>query len=137
MNLTEFAERIKHLDYVVQRHWEGLPEKAGDDLDLFVSNADYETLKIVASQLEGIKVDIRQPGDGYYPLFIGKDLLHSFDEYGGFKIPQPLAAWNALYYHNAVHKKDHPYDNDLRRQFLEFYPPVWPDDKGVGYYPNQ
>lgn len=140
MNLTELAKRISHLNYVVQRNWEKLPGDMQGDLDLFVSNEDYEELNKIVDEFDHPElVDIRQPGDGYYPPEIEKELLSWHTFHGGFKIPNDWDAWIALFYHNAVHKQDHKYDAQLRREFLEFegYSPVKAEDEGVGYFPEQ
>ena len=44
------------------------------------------------------------------------------------------AYFNALYYHNLVHKEYDAYSKELERIFLSAYPPVRCTDKGVGYY---
>lgn len=123
-------EQIQHLDYVVQRNWQG--EAGHDDLDLFVSLDDVnEMLDIVGNDP---LVDVRFPGDGYYPVGIERLLLTDPDEYKGWKIPNPFSHFVSLYYHNAVHKQNDPYKETLRALFLEVFPPVRPDDRGVGYF---
>lgn len=123
-------EKIKHLDYVVQRNWEG--ETGHDDLDLFVSLEDADEMLAIVG--DDPLVDVRFPGDGYYPVGIERFLLLEPAEYKGWKIPNPFAHFISLYYHNAVHKDTDPYKDKLRQLFFEVFPPVEPDDKGVGYY---
>jgi len=138
--MRELVENIRKslepFDYVVQRNWEELPDLDPDhpDLDLFVSNEDYEEVLLLTKEFPWI--DLRHPGDGYYPEDIEDMLLLSTEVYNGWKIPEPFIHFISLYYHNAVHKKDNPYEDKLRQLFLEVYPPTEPDDKGVGYYVN-
>lgn len=123
-------KQIQHLDYVVQRNWQG--EAEHDDLDLFVSLEDVDEMLAI---VDGDPlIDVRFPGDGYYPVAIERHLLTEPDECNGWKIPNPFAHFISLYYHNAVHKKDNPYGEKLKTLFLEVFPPVRPDDKGVGYF---
>lgn len=131
------AEKIKHLNYVVQRNWDNLPESCEvgvhKDLDLFVSEDDRDEL---VRHLEPYYelVDVRSPRDDYYPREISEQLLASHRWHGGFRIPSESAAFLALYYHNLVHKDGDPYKDELDDLFIEAYPPVQCADQGVGYY---
>lgn len=133
--LRKLAEEIKHLDYVVQRNWDGLPDDMGGDLDIFVSNKDFPELSLIADKYWPELIDIRQPGDGYYPQEIEVELLKDVRFHHGFKIPSKRAHFLSLYYHNAVHK-DHKYDEYLRDCFLTCFNPTRPEDKGVNYNGN-
>lgn len=131
----DLLERIQRFEYVVQRNWEALPEVTAehDDLDLFVSEKDYKAVKAIADEYE--RVDVRHPNDGYYPKPLAWDMLEERRWHpGGFWIPSREAHFACLYYHNAVHKKDGPYDEVLKKLFLEMIPPVRCEDKGVGYF---
>lgn len=124
------AEILAPFDYVVQRNWIQDPEHP--DWDLFVSEEDYEPLK---EAIRGIPdVDLRSPSDGYYPKHICDLLLKDKREWEGFKIPSPEAYFLALYYHAVVHKEVNKYDEELKRAFLEWIPPVKCIEEGVGYY---
>lgn len=133
----DLAEKIKHLNYVVQRNWDNLPQscEVGEhkDLDLFVSEEDRDEL---VTHLESYYelVDVRSPRDDYYPKAIADQLLASHRWHGGFRIPSEGTAFIALYYHNLVHKDGDPYKYELEELFLEAYPPVQCADHGVGYY---
>lgn len=132
--LEKLAWKLAPLHYVVQRNWENFPDIKGD-LDLFVSTEDYEELdKIIDEFPYPELVDIRYPGDGYYPPSIEKLLLKDYRWHHDFKIPTPNAHFFSLYYHNAVHKENNPYEKKLKELFLGLYPPVKPQDPGVGYF---
>jgi hypothetical protein len=130
--MLDYFGRIHHLNYVVQRNFDGLPYNLPlmDDLDLYVSNDDYDELR---SQTEDfpVKVDIRTPGDGYYPFIIGDELLKDRRELRGIWIPSPEAYFISLYYHANVQGREEKYRKELKRAFLEWIPPVEPEDKGV------
>lgn len=108
------AESIKHLEYVVQRNWENLPYSIGveghEDLDLFCSDEDRAELELLTHEYP--LVDVRSPMDDYYPEEIADMLLVTRFQYEEFFIPTPIAHFLALYYHNAVHKKDNPYGDN-------------------------
>lgn len=128
------AEKIEHLNYVVQRNWNDIPEGDPDhpDLDLFVSLQDKDALLEITKDYPN--VDVRYPGDGYYPEGIEDMLLIGRQKYKEFWVPTPLFTFMALYYHNAVHKEGNPYGETLKQMFLKVFPPVKPLDEGVGYY---
>lgn len=130
-----FKDKIKHLNYVVQRNWEKDPAVEGD-LDLFVALEDFPELDIIVRG-EGLpfKVDIRTEMDGYYPESIELMLLKGSLEWNGWKIPLPEAHYISLMYHSMIHKPNHPYKDYLDKLFLEIYKPVKPKDEGV-YYGN-
>ena len=136
MTYQEFADEICELQYVVQRNWEGLPDDPGADIDLFATRDGAKLISALAQSLP-IKVDVRYPGDGYYPETIGKELLADYRLYKGWKIPTRQAAYDALMYHSLIHKENHPYEQKLATMFLQLHPPVEPDDKGVGYYAHR
>ena len=129
-------EQIKHLNYVVQRNWDNLPESMivgnHDDLDLFVSDKDRAELELLIKGYD--KIDCRSPQDNYYPQKIAKNMLLDRKRFGGFWILSPQVHFMSLYYHNAVHKKDNPYGEKLKEIFLESFKPIKCTDGGVGYY---
>lgn len=132
----QLLEDIKDLDYVVQRNWEELPEGDPDhpDLDLFVANHHYAKLmEIVRKHNLQDYVDVRFPGDGYYPPEIEVMLLEDVHILM-VKIPNPKSHFLSLNYHSLVHKENDPYRDKLKELFLQAYPPVRPVDTGVGYY---
>ena len=137
-NLARFLIEIRDLHYVVQRHWENLPNgfvKGHPDIDLFVSGIDYEKLLIIAKKYPEIPIDVRSPGDGYYPFDIGIALLtNRVLKERIFWVPNPKAHFLSMYYHNLVHKKNNSYGKDLEEIFKEAYTPVHCEDPGVGYY---
>lgn len=132
----ELAKKLKPYTYVVQRNWRNLPLtcKYGthEDLDLFVSLEDKDALLDITKDYP--EIDVRFPGDGYYPLYICDLLLQERREYKGFWIPSPEAAFLSLYYHNRVHKLDNPYQEELVKLFDIWMPPERCIDQGVGYY---
>lgn len=136
MNLKKLAKAISHLNYVVQRNWDFLPESMivgnHDDLDLFVSDEDRAELELLIKGYE--KIDCRSPQDNYYPQEISEELLSDRIKFNDFWIPNNYAHFFSLFYHNAVHKKDNPYGEKLKELFLEEFPPVRCTDGGVGYY---
>jgi|14_taG_2_1085336.scaffolds.fasta_scaffold50969_2 hypothetical protein len=129
-----FLEKIEGLNYVVQRNWDYLPERTEthDDIDIFVSLEDKDEMLFFAEHYDF--VDVRFPGDGYYPKEIEEKLLTDRREYNGFWIPSKEAHFLALYYHNLVHKQDNPYGDHLESLFLEWCKPTRCVDEGVGYY---
>lgn len=134
--IKNLAERLQPYTYVVQRNWHNLPESievnGHGDLDLYCTDEDVNEIRLIIRELP--LVDVRSPMDNYYPEELGKKLLENRRMHGGFYIPNTEAYFNALYYHNAVHKQNDPYKEELRETFLSIYPPVRPDDPGVGYY---
>ena len=125
-------KRIKDVNYVVQRGW----REVVDDLDLFVSEEDYELLEeIVGNSNLPYKVDIRHPSDGYYPPEISELLLEDrrFNVPRGCWIPSKKAYFLALFYHSQVHGREEKYVKELKRAFLDWIPPTKPDDEGVVY----
>lgn len=133
MTYEEFGKEIQDLHYVVQRNWDGLPENPGDDIDIFATHDHAELIWALAQALP-IKVDVRYPGDGYYPQTIERKLLADHRMHNGWKIPTQEAAYDALMYHSLIHKENHPYEQKLVTLFLQMHPPVKPNDTGVGYY---
>lgn len=140
MNLADLASQIKHLNYVVMRNWEKMPPEG--DLDFFVHPDDLQELTLICKGFfdDPQWYDIRTVGDNYFPDGIEQRLLDEstqerFDEW---KIPDAEAHFISLYYHERVHKGDHRYDQKLDEIFFTIYPPVAPEDEGVGYHaPNQ
>lgn len=138
MNLQNLAEQLRPYTYVVQRNWQNLPDSmevdGHNDLDLFVSAEDYNAVRKITDPL-GF-VDVRKADDLYYPPDIARLMLVDRQEFHGFYIPFLTAYFLSLYYHNAVHKQGNPYEKELKRVFLEMFPPVKCTDEGVGYHPN-
>ena len=126
-------ERIHDLNYVVQRGWHNLGGEG--DIDLFVSDADYETLKEITSGFF-TKVDIRRPSDNYYPPYIGDILLLNRRDIGGLWVPSKEAYFLSLFYHAYVQGRKEKYQVELKKAFLDWIPPVEPEDKGVIYNPD-
>lgn len=137
IQLQKLADKLEDLHYVVQRNWSKLPDDMEGDLDLFVSNADFDKLDKIIDQTDFADlVDIRTGGDGYYPREIEQKLLEGFRWSGGFKVPTEEAHFLSLYYHDAVHKNGAKYKDFLKDVFLTWINPVEPNDKGVSYYGN-
>jgi len=140
MNPTRFFQDIQHLNYVVQRNWDNLPDSfivgEHEDLDLFVSEGDKEELLRILETYPNIKAvtDVRSLSDNYYPERIANLLLFESVKHYEVSVPNPLAHFISLYYHNAVHKKGNPYGKKLKELFLKSFEPVRCVDKGVGYY---
>lgn len=132
----QLAGQIKHLDYVVQRNWFNLPGSCEwnghEDLDLFVSDKDRPELEEILKYHD--LVDCRSKSDGYYPPELSDLLLEEKRDFNGFNIPSKEAYFLSLYYHNAVHKNTDPYKDELKRAFLDIFPPTKCTDNGVGYY---
>lgn len=137
-NLAKFLIEIRGLHYVVQRHWGNLPDgliKEHPDIDLFVSELAVEKLLSIAKKYPKLPIDVRSPGDGYYPFEIGIALLTGrLLKERIFWVPNPKAHFLSLYYHNLVHKEGDPYGKDLEEIFKEAYTPVRCADPGVGYH---
>lgn len=139
-NVREFFKSIALLRYVVMRNWEVLPPDG--DIDIFVHPSDYADMMQAAQQfLTPEQYDIRTIGDGYYPLSIETMLLEDRDVYFPYDdidtlvyVPNPRAHFMSLYYHGLIHKGDDRYAEKLKKVFKEAYPPVEPDDAGVGYH---
>ena len=137
--LEELADKIKHLEYVVLRNWEDLPNSLGtpghEDLDLFVSEKDAGDLYDILSDFDDFeKVDVWKPSDKYLPEKLSIDMTKHVRMYNGFKIPEKLNSFLSLYYHASVHKEKNLYEDKLKRMFLEIYPAVKCIDDGVGHY---
>lgn len=128
-------KKIAPLNYVVQRGWEGFPDKVGEDLDLFVAEEHYGFLCQAIPENFPVKVDIRTQGDGYYPPEIEEMLLTRHRVYKGAKIPSQQAYFISLFYHAHVHGREKKYRGELKSAFLDWIPPVKPDDEGVVYNP--
>lgn len=133
MNLDVLKEEIKDLNYVVMRNWETMPPDG--DIDFFVAPKDLETLANACKKyLHDPKwFDIRTIGDNYFPSDIEKSLLAAHESVDGWKIPIPLVHYVSLMYHGRIHKGDHRYDDKLDEIFFKTFPPVIPEDEGVGY----
>lgn len=137
----DFFKDIKHLNYVVQRNWDNLPESClvgtHVDLDLFVSEGDRAALEQILERFPDVEVmtDVRSPKDDYYPSYIGVQML-TFTEWHNdiVSVPNEQEHFESLFYHNAVHKNDNPYGDKLKELFLSIHPPVQCKDGGVGYY---
>lgn len=138
--IQAFLDEIKGFIYVVQRNWENLPESCAvdghDDLDLFCINGHKSMIRQIAEKYPDLHVDIRSEEDDYYPTDIGDHLLSNRLETKGFFIPNDEAAFEALFYHNLIHKNDNPYGKKLAQMFKAMYPPVRCKDSGVGFYDN-
>lgn len=131
--METFFDKIENLNYVVQRNWLGLPDNPGDDVDLFVSDKDYLELLKLAERCP-VKIDVRSPSDGYYPLHISHLLLEERRHWKNFFIPNKGAYFLALYYHDNVHKEHQKYQEELKRALLDWIKPTEPTDTGVGYF---
>lgn len=136
--LKDFLAEIKGFIYVVQRNWENLPESYAvdghEDLDLFATNDDKSRIQSVLQKYPDIKCDVRSEEDDYYPVDIADHLLSNRLETNGFFIPNDQAAFDALYYHNLIHKEGNPYGKKLAQMFKKIYAPVRCKDMGVGHY---
>jgi len=134
--IKELAVKLKPYNYVVQRNWRNLPESITvenhDDLDLFCLDDHKGAIKTILQEYP--MVDVRSNEDRYYPEVLGNQLLFMPEEYGGYKIPNKSSYYDALTYHNYLHKKDNPYAEELRRAFFDLYPKLRCVDDGVGYY---
>lgn len=129
-----FLSEIRDTKYVVQRNWEHLPESTEkhNDLDIFVCEEDRHFVEALSKNYP--MIDVRYPGDGYYPPEIEKLLLEDRRELNGFWIPSEKAHFLSLYYHNLVHKQNDPYCEELKEIFLSWMPPTRCIDQGVGYF---
>lgn len=129
-------EALAPFNYVVQRNWQTLPEldPIHPDLDLFVAEEDYDDCLLVTKEYPWI--DLRHPSDNYYPQYISQLMLVDRRNHEGWAIPSPKAYFLSLYYHNAIHKTNDPYNKELRRAFLDWIPATKPDDPGVNFYGN-
>lgn len=138
LKIAEFLGEIRSLHYVVQRHWDELPGgfiEGHPDIDLFVSEKDKEELSSIAEKYHEIPIDVRFPGDGYYPLEIGIAMLTGrIMKEGIFWIPSSEAHFLSMYYHNLIHKENNPYGKKLDEIFKQAYVPVRCDDSGVGFF---
>lgn len=137
--LRELFDGIKDLKYVVQRNWKNLPNSylvdGHGDLDLFSTDEDKPKILDMLANYPEIPCDVRSPEDDYYPYEISMMLLEGrIKKPDGFYIPNPMAAFFALYYHNLIHKNNDPYRNELERRFKSIFPPVRCKDPGVGFY---
>lgn len=136
--IRKFFEDIKGFTYVVQRNWENLPfdyaTNGHDDLDLFATDDDKHRIESVLQNYPEILCDVRSPKDLYYPADISAMLLQNRVEQDGFYIPNPIAGFLAIYYHNLIHKEGDPYKAKLESMFKEMFPPVRCKDTGVGFY---
>lgn len=131
------ASKIEHLNYIVQRNWENLPNliEGHDDLDLLCADKDYDEL-VSFTRDWPYKVDVRKVTDGYYPVALAYKAIQNCSLFNGFKIPTEKYAFLLLYYHDLYHKKDRPYLGKLDKLFKEWIPPVEPQDRGVQIYGN-
>lgn len=135
--MTNLAEFLEPYRYVVLRNWESLPDlhPLHPDLDIYVCEEQAEELRLACREMPW--VDIRSPKDNYFPVEIENKLLLSRRPHNGFWIPSAQAYFLSLYYHVQVHKEKNKrglYEDDLRKAFLEIYPPIKSTDEGVGYY---
>lgn len=131
--VEELRKELEKFNYVVQRNWEPLPEldPVHPDLDLFVSEEDYNDCLLITQQYPFI--DLRRPSDNYYPPYIADRMLLDRREYNGWKIPSKEAYFLSLYYHDTVHKKDNPYKETLKSAFKDWIPPTKPEDPHVQF----
>lgn len=137
LKIAEFLKEIVALHYVVQRHWDKLPNgfvEGHADLDLYVSENDKEKLMSVAEKYSDIPIDVRSLDDSYYPLEIGLALLTNRVADGLFWKPNPKAYFLSMYYHSLIHKENDPYGKELKEIFKKAYPPVKCEDEGVGFH---
>ena len=145
--LTAFFKEIKDLYYVVQRNWENLPHHfevdGHGDLDLFATDDHKHKILGILQKYPDIKCDVRSQEDDYYPFDLGDHLLSNRLDWNAREmahmdfpiyIPNDQAAFEALFYHNMIHKQDDSYKTKLRAMFKRMYPPVKCKDEGVGYY---
>lgn len=134
--IDTLRQSIEHLPYVVQRNWQRLPEAIGteghEDLDLFTWDKYRAELELLTKEYP--LVDVRSPMDNYYPKRLAEMLLVDSEIYNGWRIPNPVAHYLALTYHNKVHKNDDPYKDELEMLFFGMFPRVKCTDPGVGYY---
>lgn len=128
--MKHLQKKLQHLNYVVQRNWEG--EEGHDDLDLLVWGRDEKELREIVD--DDPLVDIRTEKDGYYPKKLAILMLTRREQENGWWVPNKHAHFLSLYYHNEVHKEGNPYAHKLRELLLELYPPTEPDDKGVEFH---
>ena len=136
--LKQLAMELGRFDYVVQRNWENLPDTyevdGHGDLDLFVSDLDRNEVDIVVRPYQQyFPIDVRSPRDNYYPDRINMLLLEARRQYNGFYIPNEIAFFWALYWHNMAHKDGDPYRKKLNQVFTMINRPVQCIDKGVKY----
>lgn len=133
--MDELLKVLAPFNYVVQRNWQELPDLDHEhpDLDLFVSEDDYDDCLLEVKDYGFI--DLRHPSDGYYPDYISKIMLVDRREHNGWAIPNKKAYFLSLYYHNAVHKTNNPYQEELKRAFLDWIPATKPDDPYVQFIP--
>ena len=134
-NLEEFFSRMNLINfpYVVLRNWEGLPHRVEmgrhSDLDLLVYDVDhwmevfpdasrvYLAPRVQFKQKIGnsfIQVDVRNVGDGYYPVGFEKELLNTkVWNKNGFFTPNKKSHIVGLAYHAVHHKNDNDYTSHL------------------------
>lgn len=138
--IKEFFEKVKDLDYVVQRNFEELPKSLGveghEDLDVLVSDEDVDAFYIHLASYPTIQriTDVRTPSDGYYPKELAHFMLAERVDVMGIHVPSPIATFLGLYYHDNVHKEHPVYAEKLRELFLIAFPPTKPADEGVGFF---
>lgn len=137
--LEKLAKDLSKFTYVIQRNWDNLPGDykvdGHEDIDIFVHEDERNDLEMaIAPYREHIPIDVRSERDNYYPPNIAFLMLEARKQHNGFYIPNELAHYVSLNYHNLVHKKDNPYGKKLNQLFLEIYRPVKCVDNGVGYY---
>jgi hypothetical protein len=134
--LKEYFEAIKHLNYVVMRGWRDLPkiDTEHPDLDVMVAIHDRQEFEDITMDFDIGFVDLRDPMDNYYPPYIADMMLVNPVLYNGVYVPNPKAYFISLYYHAHIHKRENKYEKELKRAFLDWIPPVVPDDEGVGFF---
>lgn len=117
--------------YLVQRNFETLPDTIDDgDIDFLTDhfqrlasllglhqngNRPYKGDLQVAGEL--VQVDIRFPGDKYFPAVWGKEMLQRRELYRGMFVPALDDLFFATLYHCKVHKSNvkPKYASDLTR----------------------
>lgn len=133
--IIELGQKISHLDYVVMRNWQRLPDKLGteghEDLDLFVSEKDRDELQSIIVKYD--LVDLRSPRDNYYSESVQSYLLEERRVFNGFFIPNKRSYFLTLFYHANIHKKENVYGKELKQAFVDAYGAVECVDKGVGF----
>jgi hypothetical protein len=119
---ADWAELFRVLDcccdYLVLRNFESLPDRLDDgDIDFLTDSCQTLASAAGLSQLahrpykgrvtvggQTVPVDIRFPGDGYYPAVWQKDMLARKVTARGVHVPAPDDHFFSLLYHAAVHK---------------------------------
>lgn len=133
MDLVALAREIKDLRYVILRNWDKMPPDG--DIDFWVHPDDRNALRVACnSHLPVEFYDIWSVDDNYFPAEIAGSLLEERERFGEWYVLTPPAHFMTLYYHGLVHKGDDRYVKKLAEIFLAEFPPVRPNDPGVGFH---